>query len=248
MASVCVITGATGHPNLAKCIRSVQAQTAADVEHLVVIDGSERAAAVNVALAALSSRERLKTIELPHATGKNGWGGHRINGAMPAIAMSEYVCWLDEDNWIDPDHVTTLMASAAETQAGWSFALRNLVNSAGEFIARDDCESLGNLHATWIDPSTHHVDTNCYLLHRDLAIRTSSIWNRPGRHTGQPRMGPDRMLCNVLLKLAPTVKSTRRHTVHYAVGSQPGSVPLKFFLDGNADMRKRFPDGLPWER
>jgi hypothetical protein len=40
---------------------------------------------------------------------------------------------------------------------------------------------------------------------------------------------------------------TRRHSENYSVGNRPDSVNGQFFLRGNEVMRKRYPDGLPWE-
>src|SRR4051812_42596664 len=110
--TVCVITATTGHPRLARAIASVREQSYAMVEHLVVVDGPEHDARVDGILEELEDRRGLKIIRLPHATGKGTWNGHRIYGAMPMIAMTDYVCWLDEDNWFDEEHVETVLAAA----------------------------------------------------------------------------------------------------------------------------------------
>ena len=64
--SVTVITPATGHKNLVKCMRSVQEQTFPGVEHFVVIDGAEREAAVREAVAQMGERPKpLSMMSLP---------------------------------------------------------------------------------------------------------------------------------------------------------------------------------------
>lgn len=242
--TVCVITGATGHPNLKQCIRSVQAQTHAKVRHLVVVDGPEWNNRFDALVNSLESLRGVEIIRLPYATGKDAWVGHRINGAMPSIAMTDYVCWLDEDNWLEPNHVETLIQSMQTTQSVWSFALRRIVSQEGKFIALDLCESLGNLHPTYLNPNDFHIDTSCYMLRRDTAIQLAGVWNRRGRM--KDGMGPDRLLCRVLMEQFPTGRSTGRFTVNYSVGSTRLSPTADFFTHGNQIMRSKYPDGLPF--
>lgn len=223
----------------------MQEQTYAMVEHLLVIDGPEWNERVDAILATLEETRGLKIIRLPHPTGKNTWNGHRIYGGMPSIAMTDFVCWLDEDNWFDPEHVESLVETAKANNAAWSFALRNIVDTAGQFITRDDCESLGNLHPTCLAENDFHIDTSCYLLRTDIAIQLAGVWNRKGR-PGDGQLDPDRLLCRVLMEHFPQALGTRKYTVHYTVGSTPNSVKVDFFERGNATMHARYPDGLPW--
>ena len=242
--TVCVVTGATGHPNLKKCIESVQEQTYALVQHLVVVDGPEWNERVDATLAALPEQRGIDVIRLPFATGKNRWNGHRIYGAMSSIAMTDYICWLDEDNWLDPEHIESLVASVQSTQAAWSFALRRIVQQTGEFITLDLCESLGNLHPTFLNTNDFHIDTNCYLLKRDVAVQLSGVWNRTART--KDGIGPDRLLCRVLMEHFPTGRSSGRFTVNYSVGNTPESAQADFFTHGNQILRAKYPEGLPF--
>src|SRR5579864_8829985 len=98
--TVTVITATTGHPRLRRCIESVQNQRYARIEHLVVIDGPEWFDRADETLADMAA-DSLKVLRLPDPTGKNTWYGHRIYGAMPFLVLSDYVCWLDDDNWFD---------------------------------------------------------------------------------------------------------------------------------------------------
>jgi len=243
--SVCVITGTTGNPKLKKCIESVQEQSYALIDHLVVVDGPEWNEKVDVILGGLEDQRGVKLIRLPHPTGKNYWNAHRIYGAMPSIAMSDFVCWLDDDNWFEPEHIESLVASVTASQAAWSFSFRNIVDADGNFIARDECECLGNLHPTFQNPNDFHIDANCYLLRRDVAIQLSGVWNRPGFVANE--LDPDKLLCRVLMEHFPNGQGTRKYTVNYTVGTTPRSVKADFFLNGNGVMKARYPQGLPWE-
>lgn len=245
--TVCVITATTGHPGLARCITSVQEQSYAMVEHLVVVDGPEHDARADAILDALPDRRGVKVVRLPHATGKGTWNGHRIYGAMPMIAMTDYVCWLDEDNWFDEEHLETMLTAAGSSSGGWAFALRKIVDTAGEFVTLDQCESLGPLHHSFMSAQDYHLDTSCYVVRRDIAIQLAWVWNRIARPPQGQGPGPDRLLCQVLIKHFPQGAWNKRYSVNYTVASTPQSVKGEFFLYGNQVMREHYPQGLPWE-
>ena len=247
--SVSIITAATGHKNLLKCLRSVQGQTFPSVTHFVVSDGQERSVAVHEAIGALRTAQScpkpVLPIELPHPTGRDNWCGHRIYGAMSFLINSEFVSFLDEDNWLESCHVERLVASVRASGATWAFALRNIVDESGAFLTRDDCESLGNLHPVFDRPDEKFVDTNCYLLPREIAVAVAGGWYGPTRPAAG-RMEPDRFVASTLFSYFPDACSSKAHTVNYAVSSREDSVTAEYFRYGNARMRERYPDGMPW--
>jgi hypothetical protein len=245
--SVTIITAATGHPNLVKCLRSVQKQTWSHVEHLVVTDGPEHAEKVQKAVvAAAAATKPLHLLALPFATGKERWNGHRIYAAGSFLCNTEFVCFLDEDNWLDPDHAESLIAAASDAGSHWAFALRKIVDLQGNFITLDECESLGNLHPIFQHDQIHHIDANCYLMRRELAVLCASNWYVATRTP--KKLEPDTAICRFLFQNFPKGASNRRHTVNYTVGNRPDSAQEKFFLKGNEVMRQRYPNGMPWLR
>jgi glycosyltransferase involved in cell wall biosynthesis len=260
--SVTVITAATGHRRLANCLQSVQKQTFGDVEHLVVIDGEDRKPkATEILDTVLAGSKPRHVITLPAATGKNNWNGHRIYGAASFLANTEFVCYLDEDNWFDPDHVESLVAAVRHTPgATWAFSLRKIVDAHGQLIALDNCESLGHLHHVFDKPDDYHIDASCYLLSRTIAVAGSAVWYRPTRvGPGIPLLGqlyagaglrsePDNAMCRGLLKNFAPGCTSGRHTLNYTVGNRPDSVQAEYFLHGNQMMKLMYPDGLPWEK
>jgi hypothetical protein len=245
--TVTVITAATGHRNLLKNLLSVQQQTYPSVEHFVVIDGPEHQERVEGTVAQLTQRSKpLNLIHLPCATGKERWCGHRIYGAMSFLSNSEFICYLDQDNWFEPDHVASLIAAIQANGSQWAFSLRNIVDEEGNLVIPDLCESLGNLHHVFNSPTDYLVDTSCYMLRREVAVHFAPAWYGPTRPP-RGQMERDRLFCRLLLEHCPKVCSNRRHTVNYTVGNRPDSVRATFFLRGNQAMRERYPQGLPWE-
>ena len=134
------------------------------------------------------------------------------------------------------------MASAA---ALWGHSLRKICDAEGQVLGLDECESLGMLHPIFSRDDVRLVDTNCYLLRRDVAIAFCPIWNRPRRPAGMPP--PDFELCRALLANKIAATSSLRHTVNYTLGDTPGDERWEFFHRGNALMREQYPGGLPWK-
>jgi glycosyltransferase involved in cell wall biosynthesis len=244
MPALTLITPTIGHRHLARCLRSAQSQAFPDFEHVLVIDGEEHLGKVEPVLAEMDlSRVPVRVLRLPYPTGKDRYICHRIYGSVPWLCNTKWVSFLDEDNWFDDDHLSTLMNSVTSASAAWGFSLRKIVDTEGKLVALDECESLGNLHCVFQVNGVYHVDTNCYLIDRQLAIKYCAIWNRRFRE----QVSPDIELCNTLLRNEPPPASNRRHTVNYTAGSTESSVGAQQFLVGNRIMHERYPNGLPWK-
>jgi glycosyltransferase involved in cell wall biosynthesis len=247
--SVTVITGTTGSRHLHDCLKSVQDQSYPHVEHMVVIDGPKFSAAATTIIESAGNSRPIRTVQLPYNTGRDRFNGHRIYGAMPFLCNSNFVAYLDEDNWFNPNHIESLISLIVDHELLWAYALRNVVDQSGSIITTGDCESLGRW-AAWDaanpdHPGAHLIDVSCYMISRHLATRFSWVWNRRTRQPGVNEV--DRELCRRLMKFAARFETTGQHTVNYRVGSTELSVNENYFLRGNRIMANRYPDGLPWQ-
>ncbi len=251
---VSIITATTGKPALAKCLASVLSQTYRPIQHMIFVDGPAHRARADETIAtagldALATRVgsegfELARVDLPFSVGRDRWNGHRIYGAGSYLADGECVMFLDDDNQLDPTHVTNCMA-VVDAGNDWAYSLRRLVSSDGAELGFDDCESLGKWPSV-LHPEDYFIDVNCYFLKRAVAIAASPIWFRKAREPGQ--MEVDRVLCKVLgERLFPRFDCTYRYTVAYTVGSGPLSVQPEFFTRGNAEMLRRYHGVLPWK-
>lgn len=240
---ISIITPTTGNPKLRDLLESLQAQTHTHFEHLLVVDGPEHQAAVEDMLADVPSSPKRFVFQLPFATGKYSFFGHKIYAAIPQLARGQYVMFLDEDNTLEPNHLETFAARGVH-HPDWMYSLRRIISQAGEFVCNDDCESLGYLRPVFYNSQDDHlIDTNCYCVKRDILIKCSHLWNRPGANRSTD---PDRVLAKYLMEHHPNFLCTLQHTVNYRVGGRnEHSVQASLFLRGNQLIRDKLGDN-PW--
>jgi hypothetical protein len=240
---VSILTATTGSDTLLQTLASVAGQDYADIEHMVIIDGPEHGDKVRALLRQSPAHAGRSVLMLPHPTGKNRFNGHRIYGGFSFLASGEFVFYLDEDNFLAPDHVSSLVTLVQRHGLDWAYSLRDVRTPGGAFICNDDCESLGQ----W--PSVLHaedfmVDGGCYFMRTIAAVKTAPIWYRQARTPGL--QSADRALYQALSRLYPRFGCTGAYSFHYRVASTDKSVRGEFFEQGNALMHQRYPDGLPW--
>ena len=169
---VTVVTPTTGNACILRAIESVANQSHKNVQHLIVIDKPEAPEEIKAAI----RQCKVDVIELPYATGKDRFLGHRIIGASAFIGKGDFFCYLDEDNWFDTDHIAALL-DVINRGFAWAYSLRKIVDRDGNFICNDDCESLGKWPSV-LNPQDYLIDTNCYFLPRMAAVISSPVWYR----------------------------------------------------------------------
>jgi glycosyltransferase involved in cell wall biosynthesis len=100
-----VIIPTIGAPALRRAVESVAAQTVPTACY-VVCDGESFRPAVEDALAgAAVDRARLAICVLPRNVGAGGFYGHRVLAAFSHLVDEDHVLFLDQDNFLAPDHV-----------------------------------------------------------------------------------------------------------------------------------------------
>jgi hypothetical protein len=234
-----VITPTIGTPQLIEAMQSVEGQDFKNIMHFIVIDGEEYQADAERILERFD-KTRHKKIVLPFNTG-NGierlkFNGHRIYAACSYLVNSKYVFFLDEDNWYDHDHVSSLIALIEHEQLDWAYSLRKIYNEAGEFITNDDCENLGQ----WPPFSgvDNVVDTNCYAFKREVLATVGHAWYHP--------LGADRFFYKRISARYKNFSTSSRYTVNYRLHDQRPP-HADFFLSGNEYMLKKYGGNLPWK-
>ena len=234
--SATVIIPTTGSPEVRNAIESVLNQTYITACY-VVVDGEKYFSRSRLVLSDYLNNDKLKVCELPINVGANGFYGHRVYAAFTHLIDTEYVLYLDQDNWFEKDHVMSCINTIRERNLHWAYSLRKITNKSGEFICYDDCESLGK----WKTYHDHnHIDTNSYCLKTDIAIKLAQVW-----HGG---WGQDRVFYDVLRNHFNNYDCTGEYTVNYRVDGNEGSVTSGFFINGNKIMNEKYNGEFPWRK
>jgi glycosyltransferase involved in cell wall biosynthesis len=237
---VTVITPTIGSPKLLDCARSVRNQTY-KCKHVIVIDGSEHWKEATKNIPILDADTHMYVT--PENTGKTGgeFYGHRIYAAYPHLVNSDYVLFLDEDNWYEPDHVASLIETIEKKNLDFSYSLRKIFSTDKKYLCDDNCESLGKWEIFMSRGSPHGkhylIDTSSFCFRREFIQRTCHFW-----HAGWG--GDRRFLYSV--KDNANYDTNGKHTLCYRLDGNPNSVTKDFFVEGNATQEAYYGGKFPW--
>jgi len=231
---VAVVTPTINGEHLKVCLDSVKNQTYPNITHYVFTDGNDYYSDV---YGKLLYYDNTKSIILEENVGK-GWYGHRIYAACSFLVNADVIVYLDEDNWIDSNHVESLVNVLQKSNIQWAYSLRKIVDKDGKFICEDNCESLGKW-SVFFDENTHHIDTSCFAVRRDIAVQIGHAWY------GQ--WGADRQFFNALKTHFPIYDCTHKHTLNYRLDGNPDSVKKEFFEHGNSINIQKYNGNFPWK-
>lgn len=238
--SVAVIVPTIGSAKLAKAFESLQNQTYGNMSIILVSDGIDLDGRMSLEgfLFRETRSKEVAPIWLPYNTGGDGYYGHRIYASIPHVLNHDFILFLDEDNWYEPNHIETVVQTFQDNpEAQFVHSLRNICGENEEFICQDNCESLGS-HPVWWNETEHLVDTSTYAFRRDFIHKTCGLWHS--------KWGGDR-------KFFYSVKGnpfacTGKYTVNYRLDGNPNSVKEDFFFEGNRVMYETYNGVLPWVR
>ena len=244
---VAIVTPTIGQEYLSQCIDSVQEQEYKNIVHYIFVDGKQ---CVNDKFneklyKAKEGDIQTNTVILEENVGK-GWYGHRVYAACSFLVNADAICYLDEDNWISPDHVKRLVEKLQNGNQ-WAYSLRKIYNQEGKYVCEDNCESLGRW-PVYFNDKVHHIDTSSYIVKRDVAITIGHAWY------GQ--WGADRQFFANLRQNFPQYDCTNKHTLCYRLDnntgkgeSNPNSVDKDFFIKGNKIQKEKYDTiHFPWKK
>ena len=227
---VAVVIPTIGAQHLEQCIDSVLNQTHKDIVIYLFKDG------LDVKIPSfVNNIPNIKQIHLDENVGK-GWYGHRVYAACSFLVNADVICYLDEDNFYEPEHIQTLVETISKGNS-WAYSLRNIVDKNGEFSCTDDCESLGKW-PVYFNNQIFHIDTSCFAVRRDVAVQIGHAWY------GQ--WGADRQFFGAIKKHYPKFDCTNTYTVNYRLDGNENSVTKDFFEQGNKETHAKYGDKYPW--
>lgn len=221
MKSFAVITPTIGSEHLRQNIESLRGQ---DCTHYIVMDGKEHFARINKVVCYAGIDQRMKIISLEENVGKN-WYGHRVYSAASFLVNEDVLCYLDEDNYVEPNFIEEFQRVFYDPKYRWAYTLRNIVDADGKLVGPDNCESLGHWPVSFSGGTRHHIDTGCFAIPRELAVKVGHNWY------GQ--WGADRQFFAAVKSAAPEFGCTMQHTLNYRLGSETSRATTEMFLHGN---------------
>ena len=234
MKSIAVVTSTIGRPLLEETIQSVIAQTR-QARHYVFVHGVEF---WDKAKVILDKYPDVTALYLPNNNGGNGYGMAPVFAMAGWVVSEDVVCYLDDDNWYNSNHLETTVGLLEKHDLNWVFALRNIVDADGSFIMEDNCESLGYFPNA---AGQHLVDNSCFVVKVEHARMLGVAWYTP--------QVSDRSFLNALLTHKLNAGTTGLHSVNYRISKDgSGGLSLKNMRICNDDAIKSNKGTLPWKQ
>jgi glycosyltransferase involved in cell wall biosynthesis len=174
------------------CFSSVRAQTY-PVTHIVVADGFPSPF--------VAAAPGVRHVILPAEHADCGDAARAVGTTMALSEGHDAVTYLDADNWIDPDHVASLVALARAAAAPACVASRTLHRLDGSLLDPRGEPADGR----------DHVDTSCLFL-TGPALRVALLWAFVPAH-----LHPidDRIVWAALRALGVRIARRTTPTLHY---------------------------------
>lgn len=242
--NVAVITATIGRDELIKAIQSVQAQTY-PCTHYVFVDGKDYHKKVKNLLK--DDYPDVIVTYLPMNTGANKMYNSYINAIAPFLVKEDILCFLDDDNWYDKDHVKHMAHYISHYQADYAYNLRYFVGFETNRLWEDNTESLGfwrfpnplisNVQFTLHDQTyrftlttIHHeqnlIDISCLAVTKSVALSLSLSWIQAG-------YGNDRHITKTLLENNLTGICTGKRTLYYRTNKNTYDLDFTILIKGN---------------
>lgn len=200
---ITVLTPSVGTQHLSKAVASVRNQSI-PVRHIIVADGKKHLKDVmREAISGWDGKHpEPEVVWLPDNTGKDLWNGHKIYAHFSQLLDTDYLCLLDEDNTLEPEHCESLLERTKKYGYAWSY--RNIFLN-GIKIGKDTKESIGHPRYVGYDL----VDTSCWMFARH---------NFPILHNILVQWSGDRTLTEAVKREYPESfysACTGMHTLNY---------------------------------
>jgi hypothetical protein len=104
--------------------------------------------------------------------------GGSLRTSLTFLANTQYVAYLDDDNWWAPEHLRQLL-TAIEGRA-WAFSYRWFVHPVSKkAICVDGWESVGPGKGVFVEKFGGFVDPNCLMLDKLVCWAGIGLWTQP---------------------------------------------------------------------
>jgi glycosyltransferase involved in cell wall biosynthesis len=174
-----------------QCLESVQNQTYPGT-HLLVADGHPQAA--------LDHAPNTLHVVFPQANGDFGSTPRAIGCILADSYGFDGVAFLDDDNWLEPNHLDSMVALHRSTQAPLIAAQRIFRHLDGSVLPTTEAQ----------EDNFTHVDTNCWLVMRPALALLGAL-----RIPKFASFVNDRIFFQKAVRDRYAIAATRLRTVNY---------------------------------
>ena len=206
---VAVVMPTIARPSAIKALRSIYAQT--NVGRIQVLIGVDKAkhdlSALIDVLKACPDHITACLFDPGYSTSVRHGGVHlaRDGGSLRAVltllANTQYVAYLDDDNWWGPKHLADLLT--AMKGRDWAFSLRWFVHPQNlRPVCVDEWESVGPGRGIFLNKFDGFVDPNCLMIDKMRVWECVSLWSIPVTND-EKGMSADRNIFNFLKNKSP---------------------------------------------
>lgn len=236
MKQSAIIIPTTGTKEVWKAVESSLNQTYENTKVYLVVDGIQYSQKIVGKSLFKNFGDKLVEYYLPENTGANGQNGHRIYSAMSFLIDADYILYLDQDCWFDPNHVQSCIDKIEKEDLDWCYSLRKIMSKEEEYICNDDCESLGKYNPNF---DYNLCDTSTYCIKREVAMLVSPYFVGGWGH--------DRRYYSVLSQNFPKFNTTGKYTLNYRLGGD-NNLQGEFFKHWNSISEQKYNANFPWRK
>jgi hypothetical protein len=173
-------------PSLAPALRSIFRQSFRGRTQIVL--GVDKVVGdrgfLDAVLQERPSHQAVTLLDLGYSTARpNGglhpdpWGGALLT-ILSYVANSRNVAYLDDDNWLAPRHIETLLAAIQGKD--WAFSLRWYAEDhTGRPLCIDEWESVGPDRGVYAVRFGGFVDNSCLMIDKLKCEPALRLWSRP---------------------------------------------------------------------
>lgn len=222
MYNVCIIIPTIGTRYLHESIKSAVEQEY-PCRCIVVTDGDKYRSLVEDIVSQFPPG-KIELINLPFNTGHSGYNGHRVYASVPFLLDTDYIAYLDEDNILEKNHISSMMDLIEEYKKkdkdpAMIHSLRSIIRVNGDYLCNDNFESIGPF-----------ADTSTMLLRRDIACKYAYLWiveENISKFSNIICRPNDRILSCTLYENEHCI-CTRRYTMKYRSYDEKSNSPMFF--------------------
>jgi hypothetical protein len=222
---VAVVLPTMCRDSLIRAVQSIYAQNYPGTIQILVgvdFDPENRSSDLCKALDSAPENVTLTWLDLHYSTSKRHGGVHdclfggSLRSALTLLANAEIVVYLDDDDWLHPDHISQVMT--AIDGKTWAFAYSIYADgNTGESLCADEIESVGVDKGVYKEQFGGFVRPSGLAINKMKLLHLVHLWSCSPFPSGD---GEDRLIFDRLR--GEEHACTGNATVYYAIDPKDG--------------------------